>query len=432
MHKATLMTLAFLVLGSRGGEPTATATASSGGQDPVRRWLASLVLRLPPISVEVDIVGNVTLPDLTCRHLQLGAIASTERMAAEVFELNVSGIGIGCAGNVTIKGKHTKEQRGTVALAVSGSNFSLGVRLVNNKTDGLASALAVEFNLMALNISDMEIHGLAGSGIINLLIGLLKPKVEQTMETEVITLVDKLITQNLTALLQKVDASILPFIHPPPPPPPPVVPPGMLDLQHSQLVADIDFLLNDLIGATGNHSINHLIDAVTGGTGGFHFNDHNRVNFTLALPGLANITLGLSSMAVEGLDTWSTFRFLVPTDNYTLQSDTQLDVFRLNVSFFIMVNASGGDVSAEGLYEEGTLVLDLSAAQLRIVMQAAVLPDSHIEGDEWKELPCILQKFHSTLHASPVAVPSSVVPHSLHISHQAHSVQLPNIHAQSD
>ena len=138
------------------------------------------------------------------------------------------------------------------------------------------------------------------------LIALVEKRVEAILQT--------LVTRNVTAGLRRLDALIMPLVHPPAPLPPPPVAAGMANMQGNAFVAALDYVVNDVVGTTGKFSVNAVVDAVTNGTGSICVDNATmlpRMAFSVA-GGRATATVGVAALAVGGLDSFRTLRLLVP------------------------------------------------------------------------------------------------------------------------
>lgn len=358
-----------------------------GPDDPVRKWLYSLVIHVPPISMTVEGI-EVNITNMVCEHITLGAIASAYIPPAS-FAVGVGGIGIACNGNFALS--HNSQHTSGAAVAdIANSMVNISISLKDGP-DGLA-VQAITNNCDIRLFVELDLKGLPTWA--EVLYDVIKKPLENEIDKEVDKAIDAAVTKaintDITSLLVAVDNKIEPFLHPPPTPVPEPVPAGSMNLRDNKLIKLIDLLLDSLIGADGKISINKIFNFLTHNTGAFNL-DHLRVNHTFYIPGLADITLGVLAIDIAGLDTWSAFDWLEPVDNYTLASQTTLDSFKLNVTFFVQVNVTG-QLADDGLYEEAKLIFSIADANFHAAMQTVVnqYKIDHLNSFEALNFSCLL------------------------------------------
>ena len=357
-------------------------------------------MTIPPFSFEL--LGNNFTLELACGGLDLGAVHSRYSLQSDTYALNVSGVAVSCGGRLDLRDKKGRQTAAKLGLGLGSSAMEAALQLINGPGyHGLASAAELTQILLALNISRIDITGLPwyDEALADLVKDFLRSDIvvhglEKGLESALTSLVDA----NLTAVLRQVDNIMLPYIDPPPPPPPPPVPPGMLDLRDDPLVADISWLLTDFMGVSGNRSLNRIVDAITN-HGALSFNS-SRTNSTSSsvsfdLADLANVTVGIKSMTIDGLDTWDRLEAFVPVNAVTLVTRARLAHLALNATLFVRVLPNGGTVSGGELYEEASVVFAARDPAIDIVAQAALWEDHHITGNAWTNRACILGRIYS-------------------------------------
>ena len=126
-----------------------------------------------------------------------------------------------------------------------------------------------------------------------------------------------------------------------------------------------------MLGGSGNFSLNHIVDMLTGGTGRLDL-DHLDASLPLDIPGLASIALTLKAIDIDGLDSWGALALLNPVSKYLVDSNSYLDRLGLNLTFAIAVNLTGSEVTARPLVETARFVLRMDKARLDFLAQLAV------------------------------------------------------------
>lgn len=353
----------------------------------MRRWLYSLVIQVPTISETIDGI-EVNITNMMCEHITLGAIDSSYTRPA-TFGVNVGGIGISCNGSFALE--HNSQATSGIAVAdIADSSVVMDISLIDGP-DGLAIRANADKCDVKLKV-ELDLKNLPKWA--EVLLDIIKGPLEAIIDAEIDKAIDgavtKAINTDITNLLVNVDDKIRPFLHPKPAPPAPPAPEGTMNLHNNKIIKLLDMLLDNLIGAHGRISINKIVNALTHNTGALNL-DHLKLNHTFFIPGLASVTLGVNALDVGGLDTWEVFDWLVPTDNYTLSSETLLDSFKLNVTFFVMVNVTG-ELADDGLYEEAQLVFSISDARFAAAMQTFINQNKleNLHGPDSFNLSCLL------------------------------------------
>jgi len=143
-----------------------------------------------------------------------------------------------------------------------------------------------------------------------------------------------------------------------------------VNLINNPLLAVVDYVLDDLVGATGPFNLNRIVNKLTNDTGALSVSDVT-LSMPITIPSLGVVTIGLINASLAGLNTWEVFDVLEPAGSYNLSSYTLLNNFALSVavSINVTVNSSLGDTY---LYEEAVLEAELQNNSLRSSLQVAI------------------------------------------------------------
>ena len=195
---------------------------------------------------------------------------------------------------------------------------------------------------------------------------------------------DVLVNQDLTLLLQGINASLEPFLHGAEPPPAlPKYGRKALNFTGNAFIGLVDFLLDDLIGANGPFGVNLIASALTNGTGAYvyQFPGQGQSLATVNVAALGNVTFGISRLSFRGLNTFSAVRMAVPRDSYSLDSFLSLADFELNISFFVNTSVGTSGIveenhNGQSLFERGEL--RFRAGNLSMGLDLAAALDAHL------------------------------------------------------
>jgi len=139
---------------------------------------------------------------------------------------------------------------------------------------------------------------------------------------------------------------------------------GVSDLQDNPIIAVVDYIFDEMLGAPG---INYVVNKLTADTGVVSLDTD--VDYTVAIPLLGNITFELDRVTASGLNTFQDFELVYPTDPYDLANDLSSDTFSLDIDFKIAFAAEG---ILKPLTEKGTLSLTLSPCKLNATVLIAL------------------------------------------------------------
>lgn len=318
----------------------------------------------------------MTLSELECRQNNIGSINSTF-FPPTSLGVAVEGVATDCIAHWTVMemGWPHFSASGALEAQVGDSSLEIGLHL-DKREDGLAGSASMTGCSTVISIKKLEFSGGITSEILELFRGPIRTFVEKELDKVICTELGVLIDTNLTEALQNVDAQIVPYLNPRPPSPTRPVPPGMINLLDDPLVNFVAFAVDDLLGPLGLLSINKVVDRFTNNTGKVDLSrteleDLGPTTFSFPISTLGTITLGITSLQMEGLNTWGAVD-LEPISNYSLAIHTEMAEMDINATFFINVTTVLND---KWLYEEGKIILRLAHNDLRAATQLALRED---------------------------------------------------------
>lgn len=339
-----------------------TSSAALPTDDYFRSWLRNLTIVLPTISDSVKTV-NVTVTDLVCRDIEFYQITSDYKPPLSL-SLALNGMSISCAGKWKWfeEGARIIHGGGDVVAALGNSSLSTALSLTQDSF-GLAIAAKVTSINTHLVLSKLHFSGGFVADLMDALLvlfqGLIVKEINKAINTAITTLVDT----NLTKVLVHVDDIIRPYLLPVPPDPTPPVARGTMNLNNNSLIKLLDYLLDDKLGPKG---INKIIDKFTNGTGAF-----SKANMSVTplavipLGHMGTLAFGVTDFYLGGLDSWKAFDVLHPnSDNYTLDTTTEMDSLVVNITLFINVTV-GGHIVGGTLFEKAKFSLRLARNSLQ-------------------------------------------------------------------
>ncbi|ELR22307.1 uncharacterized protein ACA1_252520 [Acanthamoeba castellanii str. Neff] len=333
-------------------------------------WLKRLMIHIPDQKFSSSWLGVTvtgTVSKGVCTGLTLGDLQSSLVPPAGVG-FDVAGLSIQCALDWGLSVPLLPALGGSANAVVNNSKLALTLQLQKD-ADGLASAANLTTCTPKIVVSSIEFQG-DFSTFLDLLRTEVASVISNSLNGVICTELTKLVQTNLTNVLQDADMFIRPFLKPRPPVVPPVYPPGMMDLRKSSMLAVVDYVLDDVVGADGILGLNKIVNALTNNTGRVAVSN---IGLSVPIPvaSLGVVTFGLHNVSISGLNTWGLFDVLEPEGHYNLTSRTQLDTFALSVAFSVNVSVNGtlGDTY---LYEEAVLIAGLENNTLHSSLQVAI------------------------------------------------------------
>ena len=339
-------------------------------------WLYHLQIAIPGADFGFDFLGvkvEGEVRNITCSQITLGDVKSDIINPMEV-QLQVNGLGITCVGAWAYDLGGIKDS-GPLSVIVTSSSIDLAI-VVDKTADGL---LAKDTRLTKCDPAIFIQQISFGNGKTGELWDLIEQAVLPILDvglTSVITSeLTTLVDVNITNLIQTIDALISPFLPPVPPDAPPDVPTGTMNflLPPNPLIALLDYVLDDVVGANGIISVNKLVDAFTDNTGSFTksvpCSEGGFIHIPIPfVPDGAEIVLGLCTVYVSGLDTWTRFDLLRPIlgSNHSLTTHTATDELHLNITFFLNISLTDGPLTGQNLYEEAVFSTKIKDSRLQL------------------------------------------------------------------
>ncbi len=348
-------------------------TPSSSACGDLECWLGSLVINIPDQRFEVlDVSG--TLTNAQCSNITLGHLASGVVPPAGI-ELAATGLSIECTMDWGLKA-FVIQAHGSAMAQVSDSSLTLGLQLQSDRpVNATAFKLPVSASL-ALCTPRIDVAAIIFQGDLGNFLNLFSTQIASILSTQLDKIIcdqlSTLVQTNLTDSLQEVNQFIAPYLKPRPVVPAPTPPAGMIDLRSSPLVGVTAYLLNDVVGADGPLGLNKIVNALTNGTGSVTLGPLANVSLPIAVSSLGVVRLGLETVTLSGLNSWSLFQALDPsTGPYNLTSHTRLERLGLSFGFSLNVSLAGAEAGSY-LYEKAELEALMTDNALDSVLQLAI------------------------------------------------------------
>jgi hypothetical protein len=373
----------------------------------LRCWLQNLTVSLPAQSFS-NALGSASISDLQCSDVHLETLNSSF-VPPLALSINVLGVRLGCSGqfNISALGGLTTEAGG-VAVRVNESSVAGELRL--NQTGDVP----VGVRLHACSTAFRAFVSFQCSGVLCAIADALAPQIDSYVASQLDANVCKALADltavNGTAALQQFDATfIAPLLAPPPPPALPIVRNDSLSMLNNSAVELLDYVLDDVVGATGNLSVNRIVDFLTNGTGAFSVNgttlaalvlganatgNETSLDFVLPINGTGVVTIGVDLLSIAGLNTWSQLDLLRPVSDYLLRSRTATDALNLTVDFHVHAAADpNGPVHDGSLSESGTLHAQLSNCNMLadVILSLSAAKLARVDVSQLGSADCVLQ-----------------------------------------
>ncbi len=377
----------------------------------LRNWLKKLVINVPTVSFKIDIIGNITISNLTIDSILLGGLESetiyndTEKSGVS---LNISDIGFHVFGNFNIKDGLVQSD-GTMEINATNVNFIFPFKLIKNDTTGLVQEVDTSGLKIIVDKDDLKIN-INGSGAIGRIINLFQDFIKNILITYLMDYIQDSISDSIdpkfTELFGMANDLILNGAEP--------IPLNItidfpIDLRKSSVIDTIRFLLDHFTGASGPLSFNHLFSIISNNTGILHlhefYNESILFDFNISdsnNKSLGNLELGLLDLNITDLNTWGDFQALIPNDTSPvyLDSYTYLKSLGINLTFSVKVTLekkSGVVTSDAILYEEADLVTKLVENKLWAQLQVPSIKGKagSYSNKQCLNLDCIIDLFDS-------------------------------------
>jgi len=222
----------------------------------------------------------------------------------------------------------------------------------------------------------------------------LQRPMSQGIKTAIEGFLKTVVSKDFSSILTKIDVDLVAALQPLPPPPPPYSPaaafqPLYIHLFDEPLVAAAKFLLNDYLSPTadGNHSIDHLINALTNDTGFLPVLENwmLRKQSAATLKPLGNnsnteIEYGVEALNISNLGTVSLLHLSTP-NNYSVALLAMMDSLRVNLTLsYKLKTKQRPDLT---LFNRINVVLDMVNISLAINMEVAIKAGNNSAGKMW-------------------------------------------------
>ena len=340
----------------------------------LREWLYQLVIDLPNDLIKEKTDGH--LENLTIYEISLDKLITTN---PQVIDQKI-GVKISLKNAaLNLKGIYSiiSDQKNFIAH-ISKLNVDLPFYLVRDEENGLVSKVDTSGFYIDLDnaVIDLELDmidffkdivvGLLKTVLKIIKTSLIEQKLIDTMNTEFGELFKKanniilngIEPQQLNIAIKEQDRS---------------------NLKKSPLINAVGYLLNNLTGADGPLSLNHIVNLITENSGIVRLHEfyNKSIHFEFNLTGsdnssLGNFDIGLEDLNISGLNTWKNFSALQPHNNILLRSFTDLQNLTINLTFSIKIkldNSSSLVKKETVLYEKANLRTNLENNRLRGLIQ---------------------------------------------------------------
>eukprot|EP01127_Copromyxa_protea_P017743 TRINITY_DN5453_c0_g1_i1.p1 TRINITY_DN5453_c0_g1~~TRINITY_DN5453_c0_g1_i1.p1 ORF type:complete len:1061 (+),score=251.87 TRINITY_DN5453_c0_g1_i1:40-3222(+) len=331
-------------------------------------WLESLVVQIPDMKINKN-GAEIDITNFTCFKFFIGAISSSLPTPTSI-QGDIQNVHVDCTGNWALSWSIVSGSGGIVANATM-NDLGIVLDLVKSE-NGLVNHSQVTSCNSKLSLDAT----FEGSGAVEKVAEWLFPYVKSYLISEIESLVCEEIKNvagtNLTALLNDVNADLLPYMHGEIQPILPIISLDAISLQNNSVVTLLNYILNDVVGANGDLGINKIVNTLTENSDGAVFITPEKIqNFTkgynISVPldfqfpigELAKITIIFEGLNITGLNTWQDVKFFVPVGEHVLSTLTNLSRLDINLTIGVKLSESTGPVSAKSLEEQVTFSLSM-------------------------------------------------------------------------
>lgn len=156
--------------------------------------------------------------------------------------------------------------------------------------------------------------------------------------------------------------------------------------------------MHNVLASDSELSINRLVDRFLNSSGNISLDASQLQSAQVSshIANLAHITFGLTSLSIQGLDTWSDVELHAMGDY--LVTDLRLDYLAINASFFINVTTTNSSVAAgASLYEEAQVYLvtstnSMNGSLLLFLKQDAI---KNLAGNQFEQIGCLVDTIYT-------------------------------------
>ena len=331
---------------------------------------------------------NITISGFTCKNMDFQEIHSSYNPPLS-FSMGLSGVQIGCFGKwstFSVVWPHLPEHGG-INAALGQTTLDLALTMLQDAS-GLASGSTLDNFKMNVVITALNFTG-DFSKVLKPLTEAVKVILEEEFSIQLKKVMKAAVEVDLPKLLLEVNNKIRPYLKPVPPDTPPPVPPGSMDLSKNGLIHVLDFFLNHKLGPQG---VNRLVQIFTKGHNAINHPNITNLNFTIVdKPSIGKVVFGITGIYLGGLDTWSEFDLLSPSEKYNLNSATSMDSLVFNMTFYINITTAGHASGGGTLQEKAVFSMVLEHNHLQASMQLA-LQEAFLQsmsGNQFVSMGCL-------------------------------------------
>ena len=347
-------------LGAAAGDPQ---TAVRVSDSPLSEWLNTLILPLGDINTHISSLNaDVDLGGLLCTKTLIDSLGSSYDPPDKVT-FDAEGIDLACNGTYDVSHPifGTKISATGVIDFTINVNLKLGVTIEANNSKVPPDNVVPSTDLTT-KIEELKFHASGGaldSFLINILTPVLKPLMPGFLDPMLTTTCNRLVSDNVTAIVNAFEE----FLHLPEPaaPPPPTLPPDIiLNFKYFPIIANTSRKLSALLGPDGMLSLGKIIEGMTNGTGVLAMDGIGFKVGPIPLGGL-QVTFEINGVEVGGLGTISLPKLFMPTNGFFL--DTEVAFEDISISVNTTLTVTGNAVGKNGVLVE-TVMLNLAAKNL--------------------------------------------------------------------
>ncbi|KAL1511047.1 hypothetical protein AB1Y20_005872 [Prymnesium parvum] len=335
-------------------------------------WLCNAKFTLPTFALQSALL-TVTITEMQCYGARISELSTTPNPTAgggkaPTLAFTFGATDIYCESSRVHVGKGILSTWTSMTLTVSSITSSATIELAVDH-DGLPASAQLLNNKAELGDLKLSIFHFLELGW---LVDLLRP----IIINKVVSTVNNLVSHNVTALLENVDAMVKPLLSTPPLLPETENYPSAIDWRHSVALEETAFVLDKVIGPDGPFGLNGVVRSLTGGTGEVILNGSAlHIHVEAPIGGLGNVSVALGTTTISGLDSVEALDLLIPVQAAdgarSINSSLALHAVMLNTSL-VLGFAPGGSISATTLSLPMTLRVNLEDIVAGAVLFAPV------------------------------------------------------------
>jgi hypothetical protein len=353
---------------------------------------ATLVIPAKPLPGEVIISNS----NLKCLNFDLDSIGS-DMLPGTVaaISLGTSGLAARCEGDWSFQ-YGTLFSSGNVLAQLSDTSLNASAALLSSDGEFATSAHALNCS-MQLNMQ----LSFNGTGIVSEILELLEHALSSIINQEVpkavCFLINSEINQNLTVLLQDINANLNETVLAPAVPMPPL--PASINFigwNSTALYQVVDTLLNDVL-LSDPSIVNCLIRQFLhiNGTDTIVIQLPNPQNTSVVIPSMGNFTILLPTLSLSGIDTFASIQLLratpISNNSALLRTIVALESLSVEVGIQLWVDLFANYTGKRTIFEATSVVVSLSNFSIALDSEIAVNQDAWNEMRMDQLMPDILK-----------------------------------------